>query len=515
MSIVNLDDINELIKEKNITKDNYDVFTPQLSSLKIMDPPTNICSLDDIRTIRHRFFHNEFPANYTPDNDLLEKMCNFILGDNVPKEEKNYLSKYFNTTMKDRLMNKYLDCLFIKSKNVSIDPEDVSNTLFYNPRINGVPLKDLNDSKVLMSYEEIKDILIGKEKIKDSTTAVIIKHIFEEESFFTGPWITDYVNVLKEKVITPEIANIESDYLTEWDINKINTLKQSEKKYSYEANEEFIEEIVSSIPRELTILEKTIYVYSKLCRVLSYDSTFFMNNKTEDMLNPNLMNTFDSDNNYVVCHSFAYIFASILRKLGVETIREKMTIINEKFLGHSNITYMVDENVIFADSTREVIGGDLEIHKFTNELHGIRCELYSKAKQDEFRHAKDKVLRIIQLEDMMIDVTLPSKEEVEKLNPNEKYILFNNLMKTTHLTKIDFVSFVNRLINIMDLNIETTLMHKKDDLSSVYLRVLIKGYNSDGKPDSIEYIIDSTTKEVVMSNEIELTEKEKLSSIKK
>lgn len=515
MSILNLDDINKLIKEKKLSKDNYDVFTPQLSSLKIVGPPANICSLDNIRTIRHRFFQNEFPANYTPDDDLTEKMCYFILGDNVPNEEKDYLAKYFNATMKDRLMNKYLDCLFIKSKNVSIDPEDISCTPFYSPRINGVPLKALNDGKILMSFEEIKDILLGKEKIKDSTSAIVIKHILEEESFFAGPWITDYVNVLKEKVITPEISNIESNYLTEWDINKINTLKQSKKKYSYEANEEFIEQIVSSIPSDLTLLEKTIYVYSKLCRVLSYDSTFFMNNKTENMLNPNLMNTFDSDNNYVVCHGFAYIFASILRKIGIENIKENMTIVNDKFLGHSNITYMVDENVIFADSTREVIGGDLEIHKFTNELHGIRCELYSKEKQDEFKKAKDKVSRLVQFEDMMIDVTLPSKEEVEKLNQNEKYILFNNLMKNTSLTKIDFVSYVNRIINIMDLNIETTLMYKKDDLSSVYLRVLIKGYNSAGKPDSIEYIIDSTTKEVVMSDEIELTEKEKLSSIKK
>lgn len=523
MSIVSLTNINDLILQMTLSEYRSNTsITPAIKNMKVVASPQNICSQDDVRFIRDKFFNYEYPIDRKiTDEDTINRMCNFILGSNISNGEdgtiryKDYISKYFSKSMKEELFKRYLDKVFPNSKCCYIDPNDYSNEMYYNPRVNGIPLKYLNGVNFEMKVDDIKNILLGIEVIKNDSEAIIIKHVLTDEKFFDGPWLTDKVCELKEKIITEEYTSIENNYLNNFDNNLINEVKNGSKNFTYEISDTFANEIISNIPEELSLLEKSIYVYSKLCRLLSYDPVFFIKEDESNVLNPNLMHTYDKNNNSVVCHNFAYILSTILKKLGIDNVKEKMTIHNEKFNGHSNISYLVDNMVILADSTRQsVLDGDIGIHKFTNELNGIRCEMYSVKQQQLFWKAKEKVMNIIKYEDLMVETILPSKDIIEGLDSKERYVLFNNYLENTNLNNIDFISYAKRLIQVLDLHIDTTIMYKKEDLKNVLLKVNIKGYSYDGSEEIIEYIIDSNSKCAYLGNEYNIFEKEILTTRK-
>lgn len=522
MSIVKLSDINELISQMNLAENNWGIITSQINDLKITPGPSNICDSWDRSIIYDRFFNYEYPSDREiNDEDLIDKMCNFILGDNIPNGQdnteryKDYLSKYFSESMKEKLLEKYLNSVLINSKCCYIEPDDFSKELYYNPRINNIPLKYNNGVKIEMKFNDIKDILLGKAEIQDVNQKAIIMSLLKNEEFFQGPWLTDYIIELKNKLINEKIDLMLANHIIEYDKNLVNVVKNGSKNFTFNVDDSFLDEIISSIPSELSHLEQSIYLYSKLCRIFTYDSVFFLDKHASDVLDVDNMDKYNRDNNSIVCHNFAYILSVALKKIGINDVKEKMTVLYEKeFNGHSNISYLVDDMVIFADSTKEVIGGDLEVHKFSNELNGIRCEMYSAEKQQEFMKSKEKVLSIIKYEDLMIESLLPNKESVEHMDIKDKYYLFNNYLENIDFTNVDFISYAKKLIDILGLNIDTRIMYKKDDLSNILLKVSLKGYAFDGSKESLEYIIDSNTKQVIIGDELDITEKEILTTRK-
>ena len=226
----------------------------------------------------------------------------------------------------------------------------------------------------------------------------------------------------------------------------------------------------------------------------------------------NEVGNFDRENNNVVCHEFTYIFAEILFKLGVEYVSENMTIIpnTEYFNGHSNLKYIVDNNVIFADSTRTIIGGDLTGQKFSSNLTGIRSELYDNDLQQEFSTAKSNVQKYIERENKLLSDMLPPKDEISSLGEKDKYILFNNYLINCQLNGIDFIAYANKLIDILDLNINTKIMYDNNDLSKTLLNIELIGYSNEGKQQTISYIIDADSKLIYDSITDEMQYKENL-----
>lgn len=518
MAVISINEINDLILQSDFERITYqDIFTPPIDSLKIVSKfPKNICSPDDIRFIRDKFFSYENISNKKIiDDDIAERTINFMLGKNIPVEQKEYLSTFFNEELKEKLVERYVNDIIPLSNCILQDYDDYGNIVnCYQPRVNKIPLKLYYDNGVTtdvsISLERLKEILLGKKKIEDTNDLLVIKSLIDNDDFFSHNWNSKQIEALKSYSNSNEWNTSFKNIMNHNNLLIYQNTKNNSKKHNYEVNASFISDIITSIPGELNKLEKTIYAYSKLCQILSYDSVYFMNSKIGRFENE--VGNFDRENNNVVCHEFTYIFAEILFKLGVEYVSKNMTIIPNTgyFNGHSNLKYIVDNNVIFADSTRTIIGGDLTGQKFSSNLTGIRSELYDNDLQQEFSTAKSNVQKYIERENKLLSDMLPPKDEISSLGEKDKYILFNNYLINCQLNGIDFIAYANKLIDILDLNINTKIMYDSNDLSKTLLNIELIGYSNEGKQQTISYIIDADSKLIYDSITDEMQYKENL-----
>ena len=534
MEQIDITQINEIINDSNFDWYKHAIFetstyTPQIDSLKTQGPPKNICSQDDAHYIMDKFINPE-NVNRPIYDDELNKVYNFMLGENVPVDLKEKLSIYLTDEMKQQILNEYLTIILPNTKLLSSyeDFDDYGNKITnmkYIPVHNLVPLryyfKNANGSiehkNIEIEYTRILEAV--KNNYKNLTTEELysLKHFFKDIEFFNDKWLPLNTLNMKRNINSQEWIEAEKKMCEENDKLIIEKIKNSSKKTDKAINDNFSNEIINSIPSEFTQLEKTIYVYSKLCKLLSYDPVYFITeDKSSDILAIDNIDKFDENNNSIVCHHFAYILSDILRKIGVEDIEENINITQlygiDQFNGHSNIKYCIDGNVIFADSTKSVIGGDLADHKFQNNLNGIRCELYDESKQSEFQNAKAKVEKYIEYEDSNNIAKLPNKDECDKLSLKEKYILFNNFLCGIDLYGIDLISYANSLIKLLDLNINTKIMYKTDNLEDVLLSVELDSYLEDGSTQKISYLIDTNSKQIYNGIDSTISFKEPLTN---
>ena len=179
---------------------------------------------------------------------------------------------------------------------------------------------------------------------------------------------------------------------------------------------------------------------------------------------------------------------------------------------HTNISFLVDDFVIFADSTTTVEAGDLSSSKYSLDLKGIRCMQYDDEIQQRFMQAKGKVKSYIVEQDEKYNMMIPNKDYIEELNENQKVVLFNNCLVNCDLENIDFLSYANKLISVLDLNFNTSIYCDNETESKILLNVSLDNY-TDFENDRISYFIDSTNKTIYDSSN-ELTLKGKNSSKK-
>ena len=156
---------------------------------------------------------------------------------------------------------------------------------------------------------------------------------------------------------------------------------------------------------------------------------------------------------------------------------------------------MVDDLVIFADSTRSVNEGDLSQLKFINEFNGIRCELYNENCQNIFQKAKEKVKSYLEYEDMSLNKMLPNKDYIDSLNNKEKLVLFNNYLLNCSLTNTDFISYANKLIKVLGLDVDTKIYYDNETSSRLLLNIELNIYE-ENSVSKMSYFIDSVDKNV-------------------
>lgn len=534
MEQIDIAQINEIINNSNFDWYKYaifgnDTYTPSIDSLKAKEPPKNICSRDDAHYIMDKFINPE-NVNRPIYEDELNAVYNFMLGENVPSDLKEKLSVYLTEEMKEHILNEYLTKILPKTKLLSSyeDLDDYGNkvnNMKFVPKHNHVPLRyyfknannTIDHNNFEIEYTRILEAVKNNYKGLTQIEVYALKHFLKDIDFFNDKWLPLSTLNMKQRINSQEWIEEEEKLCESNDKLIIEKVKNSSKKTDKSINDNLSNEIINSIPAEFTKLEKTIYVYSKLCKLLSYDSVYFINeDKSSDIMAIDNIDKFDQNNNSVVCHHFAYMLSDILRKIGVEDIEENMTIIQlngrEQFNGHSNIRYCIDGNVIFADSTKTVVGGDLANHKFQSSLNGIRCELYNENKQLEFQNAKSKVEKYIEYEDLNNNAKLPNKDECDMLSMNEKYILFNNLICEIDLYGINLISYANSLIQLLDLNINTKIMYRSENLEDILLNVELDSYLEDGSTQKISYLIDTNSKQIYNGIDSTISFKESLTN---
>lgn len=224
-------------------------------------------------------------------------------------------------------------------------------------------------------------------------------------------------------------------------------------------NPELIEAITKDIPANYSTLEKAIYIYIKMCKILSYNDEFFAAKQrglaTEKHRMIDYIETISPQFPEVVCYEFNAIYAKMLHSLGINFQRECFSWKNKYGDGHENLSFRVGKYIIEADSSRQILTGDLFNAKVGNSIKGLKCRNQNFDTYMEFDEILRKVYKDIKKEDKST-FSEALKEYEELTNAKQAHIPFNTRfdiflekIRTSSFNGLNIMSYILRLVNVL------------------------------------------------------------------
>ena len=308
--------------------------------------------------------------------------------------------------------------------------EDFDN-LCFNPKnkdIDGI----LNEHIIYAAYQFLKE----SKALEDYTMPnMIIRHYVDVESL-------DAIDIeaLNKHLTTPDTVYKE-----------------------VKIDENLEKEILSGMPEESTDLEKAIYIYIKMCKLLTYDEEYYAVNQRGKAIEKHQsidhVSTITPENNKVVCYEFNVIYSKLLNQLGLNFSSDYKSLIGEYYGGsHSNLEFRSDKFLVQADSVTTILNGDIMQAKLNQPLVGLKCINKNKQTQQEFKESVTKMYKLIAEQEKSIS----ENQEVEHIQTLDE--LLEEYSKSTN--NIKDVSFEERLSILID-KVNSTAMVGVDSLSYV------------------------------------------------
>lgn len=224
-------------------------------------------------------------------------------------------------------------------------------------------------------------------------------------------------------------------------------------------NPELIEAITKDIPANYSTLEKAIFIYIKMCKILSYNDEFFAAKQrglaAEKHRMIDYIETISPQFPEVVCYEFNAIYAKMLHSLGINFQRECFSWKNKYGDGHENLSFRVGKYIIEADSSRQILTGDLFNAKVGNSIKGLKCRNQNFDTYMDFDEILRKVYKDIKKEDKST-FSEALKEYEELTNAKQVHIPFNTRfdiflekIRTSSFNGLNIMSYILRLVNVL------------------------------------------------------------------
>lgn len=224
-------------------------------------------------------------------------------------------------------------------------------------------------------------------------------------------------------------------------------------------NPELIEAITKDIPANYSTLEKAIFIYIKMCKILSYNDEFFAAKQrglaAEKHRMIDYIETISPQFPEVVCYEFNAIYAKMLHSLGINFQRECFSWKNKYGDGHENLSFRVGKYIIEADSSRQILTGDLFNAKVGNNIKGLKCRNQNFDTYMDFDEILRKVYKDIKKEDKST-FSEALKEYEELTNAKQAHIPFNTRfdiflekIRTSSFNGLNIMSYILRLVNVL------------------------------------------------------------------
>lgn len=224
-------------------------------------------------------------------------------------------------------------------------------------------------------------------------------------------------------------------------------------------NPELIEAITKDIPANYSTLEKAIFIYIKMCKILSYNDEFFAAKQrglaAEKHRMIDYIETISSQFPEVVCYEFNAIYAKMLHSLGINFQRECFSWKNKYGDGHENLSFRVGKYIIEADSSRHILTGDLFNAKVGNSIKGLKCRNQNFDTYMDFDEILRKVYKDIKKEDKStFSEALKEYEELTNAKQahipfNTRFDLFLEKIRTSSFNGLNIMSYILRLVNVL------------------------------------------------------------------
>ena len=351
-------------------------------------------------------------------------------------------------------------------------------------------------------YDGVGSILLGSSKIQNKYDIATLITFMDSCEYFKMDNLPELVVYYKRLLSQPNYLEAYDKFFNELDQDMINNITSNQTKHSFEINADIKNFVLKDMLSDLTKLEKAIYIYSKLCKILDYDMEYYNDNANKKFIAEESISDVDLSNNNVVCYTFSYIYSGLLREIGIDQIKEAKINKGEFVNKHASVEFVVDNIVIMADSTHagaEI--GDLTTLKVENKINGLRCSQFNIEKQNKVNQAKKKVEMILEKEktDEETNYFLPSQERLDSMTSIDKYILFNDLVAATPLTGVSLLGYIQVLKDRLNLYI-ITKVEKDLDQNDLIINIKMKPLGVEKtyfENAAISYKINARNKEII------------------
>lgn len=297
--------------------------------------------------------------------------------------------------------------------------------------------------------------------------------------------------------------------------------------------------ILSGMPEDSSQLEKAIYIYIKMCKLLTYDDEYYAVNQkgptTVKHKDVNYVSTINLTNNRVVCFEFNLIYSKLLDELGIKFRSYYKNMIGEAYgAGHANLEFRSGKFLVGADSVTSILQGDIMRSKLNQPLVGLKCVNKNQNTQQEFKNAVTKIYEILAKQELQFNET-PKVEHTEtfeelmneyarattniqNVSLDEKLSILIDKVNSTRMVGIDSLSYILQLKKVLFNELERTnnigisVIRSSDtiDANRTAMACAIISVNKEGfetSPDQTVYYYYSPNNELIPISKEELQSK--------
>ena len=267
-------------------------------------------------------------------------------------------------------------------------------------------------------------------------------------------FLDNYVNFILEKV------------------NKYKKMKSNKQLNKIKLKSEFVISIIKDIPNSFTDLEKVIFIYIKLCNLLTHDiNDLYRNSYNINHKNISRLKTININNNIIVCYEFTHILAKIL---DLFNIKYEIGGDNVYGRGHSYLNIYYKNSIICFDATRGLVNCDM-----TRSKNNIRvCNILP---------VNDDILEELELS--IDNVYSYIEKKYQKKYYNECEYINNN--------KINNLNYSER-IKVFFSKISKSLLPPMDNIKYIYLLKKMLFSNDELIITPIEYRYKNKSKLLII-----------------
>lgn len=304
------------------------------------------------------------------------------------------------------------------------------------------------DTKTLNDYINTPN---RKGSISKEAFLYIVRRLIIREELMDNFIFPENIEKRITDIVNYEILDFESQ----------NTYLSDENSLTSKTNlnPELIEAITKDIPANYSTLEKAIFIYIKMCKILSYNDEFFAAKQrglaAEKHRMIDYIETISPQFPEVVCYEFNAIYAKMLHSLGINFQRECFSWKNKYGDGHENLSFRVGKYIIEADSSRQILTGDLFNAKVGNSIKGLKCRNQNFDTYMDFDEILRKVYKDIKKEDKStFSEALKEYEELTNAKQahipfNTRFDLFLEKIRTSSFNGLNIMSYILRLVNVL------------------------------------------------------------------
>ena len=300
-------------------------------------------------------------------------------------------------------------------------------------------------------FEEMVSFLeLPPAEFKELCNKEKIKNIPKEHFAFAIDTLFQQSGVDKSHLLPPEIKKRLHDIraFKTIDYQAVNKFLEVEPTYIAQLNQELEQEIISDMPEDASTLEKAIYIYIKMCKILTYSKEYYAVNQrgaaTLKYKDPDYISTITPDNNEIVCYMFNNMYANLLNKyLNLNFKNNFKSRMNNIYgEGHVSLEFRVDKFLITADSTKSILNADLMLAKVNHPLKGIECINKNEQTQQEFKESFSKMYDLIN-----------KNERSEEIESTEELINYYKLISDNveEIPLTEKVSILTETVNSIGL----------------------------------------------------------------